>query len=842
MRFKALSSLKANYVGASLLMVVLVVTSALIGYRIVSSSQAEATDNEIYRSQMLETASKLRNSIWLNREMLDEFLLEPGIDQIRDNIFNEFDKSLAYIAILEEQVAADNEKLPAELVKMQANLKQLSEHVSTVIETRLDGPKQYPSVAIGRDVMRPQQTVFFSAVELAYQEILEDGATSVSNDIYQDFQTVRQLWARLILNFRMYLANRLGSFSEEVLPIQEKESGILIKEIQIGLDKLRDYEKNDELGFQGAESLEIMEVAFNNWVSGYYDVVKIHQGGKWRTDKEIMLSHVNPLYLEIWDSLQNIEEIFHNLAGEDISNLSAISDMQLRMILFSCIFALFIIVIGYLFLNKLILNPIASLTKALKEGSEGGKQATLPHINVRETEDLLHAFNVMQQEVHDKQVDLKYQAMHDNLTGLPNRNLMIQRLEHAIAIARREKRTPGLIIMDLDGFKQVNDTLGHPVGDKLLIAIGARLLDLLRESDTVVRLGGDEFAVLIDDIDANSMFVIAGRILNVIQQPFEFESNQLFVSGSLGIAHYPIHGETSELLVQHADVAMYHAKRRKLGVTVYDPSFDENKVHKLSLISDLRDALSNDKLELYFQPKVDMSTMQTYGVEALLRWNHPEHGFIPPDQFIPLAEQSGLINQVFEWVFEKSAQNARRWIDLGLNLNVAVNLSVYDFQHHDIIAVIGEVLDQYNLSPSCFSIEVTEGAMMENPEESIKKLEAIDEMGLRISIDDFGTGYSSLSYLKKLPVDELKIDKSFVMQMDTDENDAIIVRSTIDLAHNLGLKVVAEGIENQDILDLLIILGCDVAQGFFLGKPMPAAEFEVWMGQWNSLRYQNKTG
>ena len=331
------------------------------------------------------------------------------------------------------------------------------------------------------------------------------------------------------------------------------------------------------------------------------------------------------------------------------------------------------------------------------------------------------------------------------------------------------------------------------------------------------------------------MYKIAQRILQTIEQPFNFDGNQIYISGSVGIARYPVHGDSAELLIQHADVAMYHAKRNKLGVALYDEAIDENKIQKLSLVSELRQAIENDWLEIYFQPKVVISTMKVYGVEALLRWNHPEHGFIPPEQIIALAEQSGLINRIFEWVFEKAAQHVRRWLDMGLNLNVAVNLSVFDFQHHNIVDAINQILSTYNLDPGCFSLEITESAMMEKPEKSIETLEEMDSMGLKISIDDFGTGYSSLSYLKRLPVDEIKIDKSFVINMDRDENDAIIVRSTIELAHNMGLEVVAEGIENQVILEILKKLGCDIAQGFHLAVPMPLDQFEAWLEEFEGI-------
>ncbi|HFD33355.1 MAG TPA: EAL domain-containing protein [Gammaproteobacteria bacterium] len=822
-------SLKSRYAAVSLVLIVLVCTSAAVGYKIVSTSQQQAAQNKAYQYDMLEANRLLRNDIWNSRESLVEFLLEPGIGNARENTLNELDKARNQIKTLLKQAPEHHNEMISILQTLNAEIELLVKHTQKVIETRLNTPKQYPALAIASGTMLPSQTKFYSAIELAMQEITDDDPTSYYQETYQAFEKLNHLWTLLISNFRMYLANRLGSFNESKLPIQEKNNKLQLIKIQKILDKLTTFSEQGKLAMVSSESLKTMKASFKVWRNGYAKVEKIHHSGVWRTDKEILLNDIKPLYLKIWILGQTVENIFRKMAAEDINNLSSISSVQLRIIVATSIIAIILILIGYLTLNRMILQPLAILTNALNEESAGKKVANLPISNAQELDELLSAFTTMQKEIRERQNDLKHQAMHDDLTGLPNRNLMGERLRHIIAVANRQHTHPALLMLDLDGFKQVNDTLGHKMGDELLIAIGKRLTQLLRETDTIVRLGGDEFAVLIDDIKIDDAMDIAARILNVIQEPFEILSNKLFVSASLGIAHFPEHGDNGTLLLQHADVAMYHAKRNKLGVAIYDPEIGDNLIQSSSLIADLRNALNENLLELYYQPKVFLGDKKTTGLEALLRWNHPEKGFIPPDKIIAMAEQSGLINKVFEWVFNEASKQMRHWIDNGLKINIAVNLSVYDLQHHDIVNSIEKTIQQYNLSPSYFTVEVTESAMMADPEKTIEKLSAIDEMGARISIDDYGTGYSSLSYLKKLPVDELKIDKSFVMQMDKDENDAIIVRSTIDLAHNLGLKVVAEGVENQDILDLLSELGCDVAQGFYLSRPMPSDQVEQWV-------------
>jgi len=822
-------SLKSRYAAVSILLSIIVIASAIIGYEILSSTQSEATTNEQVRTDTLNTTRQIRNSVWNSREYLEEFLLDPRADGIQAKIQTELKsaKRLTQQIVDDKTVKASN--YTETITQLNTALSKLSIDINRIINTRLDTQKQFPAMRIANVEMQSKENVFYASIEVAINEILEESENNYNSDIFLTFIQCRNLWAKLLSNFRMYLANRLGSFSVESLPLQEKDSELLIGEIKKNIKKLGEYNDDDKLDFIGIESYENMKSAIVQWEAGYKKVIAIHHSNAWRSDKPILLNSVKPLYFDIWESLLNIEKIQQNSALKDINSLTKISNIQQKLLLAISLIAIIIIFIGYFALKTSILKPIALLTDAIDNASSNNSQSTLPTANAIETKKLLNAFQSMQTEIHARQEELKHQAMHDDLTGLPNRNLMKERLKYIISKSKRNNTTPALLMMDLNGFKEVNDTLGHHIGDLLLVSVGKRLTNLLRESDTIVRLGGDEFAVLLEDISIVNAKYVSTKINNRIQQPFTVNENQLYISASIGIAHYPLHGKIGNTLIQHADVAMYHAKRNKLGATIYDETIDENKVQKLSLISDLRKALEKNQLDLYFQPKIDLINNSIYGAEALLRWNHPENGFIPPEQIVTMAEQSGLINELFEWVFERAAYQVRLWLNKKIELNIAVNLSVYDLHHHDIISSIQRTLKKYSLTPDYFTVEVTESAMMANPEKSISKLSDIDKMGVRIAIDDYGTGYSSLSYLKKLPVDELKIDKSFVMQMDHDENDAIIVRSTIDLAHNLGLKVVAEGVESKDIRDLLTLLGCDTSQGYYWSKPIPPDDFENWL-------------
>jgi len=424
---------------------------------------------------------------------------------------------------------------------------------------------------------------------------------------------------------------------------------------------------------------------------------------------------------------------------------------------------------------------------------------------------------------------LEHQALHDALTDLPNRVLLHDRLQQAIRAAQRDQTAVALLIMDLDRFKEVNDTFGHHTGDQLLEQLGERLGSVLRGSDTIARLGGDEFAVLLPTATLEDANHIAARLLELLEEPFNLGGLQLEIDASIGIALSPEHGTDADTLLRRADVAMYIAKRNGSGHALYTAEQDQHSPMRLALVGELRRAIDQNELSLYFQPKVSLKHSTVLCAEALVRWQHPRHGMLGPDQFVPVAEQTGLIRPLARSVLEAAVRQCNRWRQEGLDLAVAVNLSMRNLHDAEIVDTIRQLLSRWGIPPARLVIEITESSLMADAARAMEVLSRLREMGVGISIDDFGTGYSSLAYLKRLPVDELKIDKSFVANMASDENDAAIVRSTIGLAHDLGLTVVAEGIEDPASWDLLADLGCDVGQGYYISRPMPAAALGAWL-------------
>jgi diguanylate cyclase (GGDEF)-like protein len=439
-----------------------------------------------------------------------------------------------------------------------------------------------------------------------------------------------------------------------------------------------------------------------------------------------------------------------------------------------------------------------------------------------------------QQELTDRkraEETMAYLALHDSLTDLPNRTLLHERLRQALLAARRADQTLALLVMDMDRFKEVNDTLGHYYGDVLLRQVGERLRAALRASDTVARLGGDEFAVLLPGADPEGAHWAARKLLSALERPFELEGHTLDVRVSIGMALYPEHGADAETLLRRADVAMYIAKRGGLGYAMYTSDQDPYSPTRLALIGDLRRAIEQEELVLYYQPKISYRTGRVTGVEALVRWPHPLHGLLPPEQFIPLAEQMGLIQPLSRCVLNLALRQCRAWHDAGLVLPVAVNLSLRDLHDARLPDQIGQLLDVWALPPALLHIEITEDAAMAEPGRTLGVLTWLRGLGVHLAIDDFGTGQSSLAQLKRLPVDQLKIDKSFVREMTASDNDAVIVRSIIDLGHNLGLTVVAEGVEDAATAALLTTLGCDEGQGYYLSPAIPPDALTGWLAE-----------
>ncbi|MCG8553059.1 MAG: bifunctional diguanylate cyclase/phosphodiesterase [Desulfobacterales bacterium] len=445
---------------------------------------------------------------------------------------------------------------------------------------------------------------------------------------------------------------------------------------------------------------------------------------------------------------------------------------------------------------------------------------------------------VMEQtaSLRDRTVELEHKAVHeathDALTGLPNRTLLYDRLNHAIQIASRRKTGLVMMVLNLDGFKQINDTLGHFSGDQLLCQVVSRLQIMIRKSDTLARIGGDEFAILLDmSTHRDMIFNIVKKLQKIFMEPFSIDGLDIEVMSSIGISSFPDHGMEADTIMQRASLALVNAKQSTKKFAMYEKEMDKSSPKRITMMGELRNAIDAGELMVYYQPKINLDQSRVSSVEALVRWQHPQHGFLPPDEFIPMAERTGLIRPLTNWVLNTALKQGEQWHKKGLKMGVAVNLSPASFLDTELPNVIVGMLSLYDLPAEYITLEVTEGSMIKDPDLALSILSKLAALGIKISIDDFGTGYSSLAYLRKLPAKELKIDKSFVLDMLENDSDAVIVKSIIDLGHNLSMNVVAEGVENKETAVRLKTMGCDILQGFYFAKPLNHEDLVQWLNE-----------
>ncbi len=494
----------------------------------------------------------------------------------------------------------------------------------------------------------------------------------------------------------------------------------------------------------------------------------------------------------------------------------------------------FVFALGSIITARRITTPLSTLTRLARRLGSGDFAVAMPPAGDDEIGELAEAFESMRVAVREREAEITRLAFVDALTDLPNRVQFAREVRDAATASLREGApTCAVLLVDLDRFKHVNDVLGHETGDHLLLDVSRRLRALLQGPlDCVARLGADQFALLLHGCNLAGAQVMAARIAQALETPLTIDDHRIDLSAGIGIALCPEHATDGTTLLRRAEIALAHAKQAQLGAVLFTPDQDVTSAQSLSLLSELRVAVAASQLRLYLQPKVLLRTAEVVGAEALVRWEHPQRGLVPPMQFIPFAEQTGFIRTLTHWLLVECARTWREWADRGLMLELSLNLSARDLIDQDLPDKVKEVLALHGVDPRALCLEITESSIMDDPQRALNTLHRLHDQGLRLAIDDFGTGYSSLAYLKRLPVDELKIDRSFVMNMERDVDDAKIVRSTIDLAHNLGLKVVAEGLETAPQWKLLDLLSCDQAQGYWVARPMPKEQFPAWVRQW----------
>lgn len=831
MRIRALQSLRVRFFILALSLGLFLMIGAYLGYTKVAEAREETLANLEIRNLLLEYSHNIKTGLLEAYKSLDLFLLEPERNDVRQQVTYSLDQTILITDIMLEHPSTVNLELTETIRLLQNLLKQLKLHTQDLFETRLQTTRQYPSMAVGNTVLRPNRNEIISSFSLAMMELQDEDMIRNDPDVYVEFVKLNTIWSQLLSNFRIYLANRMGSFNEKTLPVQEEGIDILYGSMQQQIEKLRQLDEKGRLGFQVSSSISDISRHSEVWYQGFKEIQLIHHSGEWRMDSIIMADTITPLVDDILEILKIIDNQVEEQASADMYSLSSAAYRQTYILLGAAAFGFAFVAMILFSTEQLVFKPLAAISRALKSEAFGKPADLLPMTHSNETRDLVEAFSEMRKQVLNRQADLEYQTLHDSLTTLPNRVLLKIRLEQTLSTARRKKQNVSLFMLDLDRFKEINDSLGHHTGDHILQEVAKRLLTCFRESDTVARLGGDEFAILLPETDEEQSVIIATKINQAMADVFVFEEIQLYIEVSIGIAIFPEHCNDEATLMQRADVAMYVAKKNQLPYSIYNPDNDEYTTHRLALISDLREALNKNTLTLHYQPKMDLRTNSVFSVEALLRWNHPSFGSIPPPQIIALAEQIGQINQLTYQVIDNAVHQCSEWLKSGLEINIAVNLSAHNLKDSLFTDEVQKILKKYKLPSGLLTLEITESAMMANPVHVVEIINRLNTMGIRLAIDDFGTGFSSLSYLKQFDVDELKIDKSFIQEINSNHNDTVIVRSTIDLAHNLGLYVIAEGVESAEIQKLLEELGCDGIQGYHLSRPVEPSILTKWLNK-----------
>ncbi|WP_246387522.1 putative bifunctional diguanylate cyclase/phosphodiesterase [Chiayiivirga flava] len=515
------------------------------------------------------------------------------------------------------------------------------------------------------------------------------------------------------------------------------------------------------------------------------------------------------------------------LQGSLDTAMAPYAALKRRILVLSGLAALLALIVAVL-LARSVSRPVGELAEAALR-IEHGDYSRLPRMRGKdELARLGSAFARMQEGIAEREAKIVFQATHDALTGLPNRARAVEALESAIRRCQREGGGCAVVMLDLDRFKEINDTLGHAFGDRVLVEAARRLRDATLPGDLVARLGGDEFFVLLDNADPQRVRERAADVLAQLRRPLELPDTRIHLDASLGVALHPQHGADAQTLLRRADIALYEGKQQRSGVALYRDGSDEIHLRRLTLLADLPRAIERNQFDLHFQPKLELEHGRVVHAEALLRWTHPVLGAIGPDEFVPLAEHSGFIHAMTRHVLDRALLHNGLWREQDLDLGIAVNLSAMDLMDVDLVDFIDQALRRHAVPPGRLILELTESALMRDVDYAVRMLHRLRGVGVRLSIDDFGTGYSSLAQLKRLPVDELKIDKSFVMQLSEGSDDAVIVRSTIELGHNMGLSVIAEGVEDDRSLALLRRFNCDMVQGFLFSAPMPGEELLGW--------------
>ncbi|MBW9260609.1 MAG: EAL domain-containing protein [Candidatus Thiodiazotropha sp. (ex. Lucinisca nassula)] len=823
-----LDSYRGRYTYLAVLVGAVLLAFAFVGWSLVKSSTQAQISNISSRTLASAVLADAQTQLSLIENHLQRILIDPVKEEPED---------VSHGLIQLEQVLTDLteslQRLPAGnsdvALALQADQQHLTRQINQLIKVRRDVQAWFPAMQLMLDEMYPYNQRVLGNLQLLQHEIQSDDEEQM--DLIMQLSAMQRLWLGMTGEFRLVIANRFGIFLAKSNPAPEERYETIVNYSARFIERLKilqDHFHQQNSDFVVVESLRGIEMDYLAWMVDFNQVRAVMQKPTWRQDLNFMQEQVTPVFNAMRQKLSVVDLSLDTQSAEDITRLTQTAKRLSVSILVMAVMGLTMLVLAYLFIKRNLLQPIADTAHALKMEASGSLDApNHPSSNLRETRDLVEAFSEMRRQVHNRQNHLDHMVHHDALTQLPNRILFRDRLSHALEIALRGELMVGLMFLDLDRFKQVNDSLGHLVGDELLKVVAERLTSLMRSSDTVARLSGDEFAILIEGINSrDDMEPLAVKILSAIKQPINIADNELRVSASIGIAIAPHDDISVEHLLRDADTAMYEAKRQgRSAYRFFSGEMTKRASDSLILENEIRQAVESEQFIYHFQPIVESRTGRLFCFEALLRWDHPDRGLLDPDVFLDVLDETGLINTLFEPMlahaiaFQQQQSKQRKE-----TVAVSINLSARLLNDPAFCRGLLESLVSGEVPLGSLILEITEDTLTQELAEADVFLQQAKALGARIALDDFGTGQASLSHLRQFPFDILKIDRDFVKNVNVDNYDASLVIAMIQLAHAFQIDVVAEGVESQAQLAFLQQQGCDYIQGYLIGIPQHAEE------------------
>jgi diguanylate cyclase (GGDEF)-like protein len=830
-RLPGQSSYRGRYLYFIALAMVVFSLFSYSSWKQITEASLVTQENILKRSKNTATLNTIINHIPAIKVQIYQFSLDP---QLHSEVETSHSITEFIELISELDIMAFDDIDPIELNNFIIQIPiKLHDAMIDLISIRNNTDLWIPSTRIMAEQLLPLNNEIQETLNamLADAEYPDNNNTELQNAVLQ----IKVTWISIVSEFRLIVANRFGFFGTSSRGVDSRLQNleILLPLLQQQLDTLEPVIANDDYTFIHEVFYPQLVKNITQWSKIHGEAIELIKQKNWRKDIEI-LNHIEGLLESFSSTFIDLRNELNQQSVRDIQKLSEISHSLSLFVIMMSLLTLILLILGYLILDRHILRPIARTTRALLMQSQGVSHELNLKSSASETRNLIEAFNQMSEQIRHRELHLDFMAHHDALTKLPNRLLFNERLEHALKLTGRSDKSLAMMLLDLDRFKMINDTLGHLFGDKLLQETADRLKQCLRTEDTIARLGGDEFAIIIENITStNEVEVFSKKIIELFKQPFYIDEQEVHISTSIGIAMAPLHSTQPTTLTRFADIAMYQSKH--LGGNQFTWFVDDLVNAEQSMIkfeNQLREAITGNQFEIHYQPLINTQDRRYISCEALLRWRHPERGLMHPAEFIGILENSEILYDLTCWLIRET-QNFQQQIaqQFSINPTISINLPSIIFQQKNYREKIYEQLSsQINAAENCV-IEVTEDTLISDIKNTSLCLNKLHNQGFKIALDDFGTGQSSLSHLRAFPIDIIKIDKEFIRNVHCDTNDANLVSAIISMGHDLGLRVIAEGVEQRQQLDFLNQRHCHFIQGFYFSRPLPADEYRHFVAQ-----------